>query len=182
MNDDETPEQTPPDSGMWADPGPGFDAEALPESHELEELGEDGQTLGWTPEQVITVLQEMQAPAFNGGVNSLLGVKKVDWHHRQKRLEVVAPAIAREWNKVPFIRSLAGTTDRALIASYLAFEYVGPKSIQVVAERKAIARRLELEAQMAANGQEIPPEPVDDGPDDNEPPHADLSDIPARRR
>ena len=192
-NPDNTPEPGLEQAGtgeFWADPGPGFTPESVPEP-----AGETvGQEVveGWTPEKVVSVLQEIQAPAFNGGVNSLFGVKKVDWHHRQARLEAVAPSIAREWNKIDFVRSLAGETDRAIIASYLALEYVGPRAILIAAERREIARANQL-AQQQQQAQPGMPAPIpehepairDEDPGEmpvENPGQAALADLPPRNR
>ncbi len=196
MSDEPAPD-TPPEIAaaggeFWQDPGPAFDPETapeIPEDSEDQAAGEPGDA-GWTPERVVSVLQEIQAPLFNGVVNWAAGVRDVDWHHRQARLEAVAPAIAREWNKIDVLRSLAGKTDRALIVSYLTFEYLGPRVVLTMAERKQIERQRREQAardQAAQNtglytGPVPAPAPAmdPDSPEQPEPPS--LADIPPRRR
>lgn len=175
------PESVPVE--FWSDTGPGFTPESSPEPPENSPaVAEDP---GWTPERVVSVLQEIQAPLFNGVINTAAGVRNVDWHHRQARLEAVAPAIAREWNKVEFLRGLAGETDRAIIASYLAFEYVTPRVIQTMAERKEIARQQQQATQQQTQAAPPAARPVDLEADIEpgiNPDHAALNDLPARRR
>lgn len=137
---------------FWQDPGPGFSAESSPEAPTAEQVGEDGQEIGWTGESVSLFLSELQAPAFNAMLNPVLGVgvDSVDWSHRKSRLDVIAPAIAREWNKIPEVRALAGQTDRGIILSYLLLEYFGPRTFEVVQERKVRAAAAEAAAEQAA--------------------------------
>ncbi len=147
--------------GFWQDTGPEFSPESSPDAPELEAVGEDGQELGWTPESVTEFLRGIQAPAFNSMLNPLLGVQEVDWTHREKRLAQVAPAIAREWNKIPEVKALAGHTDRGLILAYLLLEYLGPRAFQVVQERRERAEQAEQEAaapDVAATSSGIIPE------------------------
>jgi hypothetical protein len=147
-------------SEFWEDSGPSFDPEASPDAPEPEQLTEDGQEVGWTPEGVATFLRELQAPAFNSLLNPLLGVSEVDWDHRESRLRAVAPSIAREWNKIPQIRQLAGATDRGIILNYMLVEYLGPRSFAVIGERKELARlRAEQQAIEEAEAAAAAPRP-----------------------
>lgn len=164
---------------MWEDAGPEFNAESAPEAPEPDAplAGED---IGWTPEGVIGFLEGIQAPAFNAMLNPLLGVELVDWSHRRSRLEAVAPAIAREWNRIPEVKALAGHTDRGIILSYLLLEYLGPRAFEVVQERKARAQEeeqeyLEHEDPMGFT----PPAVVPDQPNDAGP---RVTGLPVRRR
>lgn len=136
---------------FFQDAGPAFDPDAIPEPTDPEPEGED---IGWTPDGVASFLRDVQAPAFNSLLNPLLGVSETDWSHREKRLQQVAPAIAREWNRIPHIRALAGQTDRAIILSYFLLEYFPPRAFDVIEERKqrraeAIAAQQEAEPQGA---------------------------------
>lgn len=177
-------------SEFWQDPGPAFNPETAPEIPDGVEDQAPGEPaeVGWTAERVVSVLQEIQAPVFNGVVNWAAGVRDVDWHHRQARLEAIAPAIAREWNKIDVLRSLAGKTDRALIVSYLTFEYLGPRVVLTMAERKQIERQRREQAARAQAAQNaglytgpVPAPAVEpDSPEQPEPPP--LADIPPRRR
>lgn len=171
--------------GFWSDTGPGFDPESSPEAPTPEELTEDGQELGWTAESVTEFLGGVQAPAFNNLLNPLLGVSGVDWTHREARLKVVAPAIAREWNKIPQVRQLAGATDRTLILSYLLLEYLGPRGFQVVSERRELAeeRAAQDAAEQATRAAAPPPSGAfsEPGPEpDDDPPR--VQGLPIRRR
>lgn len=123
-------------SEFWSDAGPAFNPESSPDAPEPEQLLDETEDVGWTPDGVRDFLAGVQAPAFNALLNPLLGVEDVDWAHREARLQQVAPAIAREWNRIPEVRALAGHTDRGLILSYLLLEYLGPRAFQVVKERK----------------------------------------------
>jgi hypothetical protein len=165
---------------FWQDAGPEFNPETAPESPEPEQLTPEGDPLGWTPDGVVEFMEGIQAPAFNALVNPLLGVEDVDWTHRHARLQVVAPAIAREWNKVPMLRSVAGHTDRGLILSYLLLEYLGPRAFEVVAERKERAAAAAEEAEVfEATGVRVVPDPVDDDTNDAGP---RVTGLPPRRR
>lgn len=132
------------DGEFWEDAGPDFTPESAPEAPDPDGpvAGED---IGWTPEGVAEFLRSIQAPAFNAMLNPLLGVEEVDWTHREARLEQVAPAIAREWNKIPHVKALAGQTDRGIILSYLLLEYFGPRAFEIVQERRARADEEEQE-------------------------------------
>lgn len=168
------------ESEFWEDAGPDFTPESAPEAPEPDApiAGED---LGWTPEGVIGFLSEIQAPAFNAMLNPVLGVETVDWSHRQRRLEAVAPAIAREWNKIPEIKALAGHTDRGIILSYVLLEYLGPRAFQVVQERKARAEAEQeyLEHEDPSQPFQAPAPAAADMPNDAGP---RVTGLPVRRR
>lgn len=138
----------------------------------LEPSPEPGEEVGWTPDGVASFLRDVQAPAFNSLLNPLLGVSETDWSHREKRLQQVAPAIAREWNRIPHIKALAGHTDRAVIASYFLLEYFPPRAFDVIEERKQ-RREEEAEAQELDPRVErapAPERPAERGPQTGLPP------------
>lgn len=130
---------------FFEDAGPDFDPDAVPEP-EAEHEGAEDEEIGWTADGVANFFREVQAPAFNSLVNPLLGVTETDWEHREKRLQQVAPAIAREWNRIPHIKAMAAHSDRAVIASYFLLEYFPPRVFDVMEERK---QRRELARQEA---------------------------------
>ena len=149
---------------FWDDAGPAFSPESSPEAPEGDAAGDPDSEPGWTAEAVEEALKSIQVPIFNGMVNWAFGVEDVDWTHREARLKQVAPAIAREWNKIPQMRSLAGETDRAVIAWYMA-EYIFPRAAAIKAERKE-----HREAEEAEQGDYVYDTTARDiDPDDGEP-------------
>lgn len=136
LEQDHEPELTPaPAAGeFFENPGPEWNPDAVPEPEPERDL--DPENIGWTPDGVANVLRDVQAPAFNALLNPLLGVTETDWSHREKRLQQVAPAIAREWNRIPHMKAMAGQTDRAVILSYFLLEYFPPRVFDVMEERK----------------------------------------------
>jgi hypothetical protein len=164
---------------FWEDAGPQFNPESSPETPEPD-VPTPEEDLGWTPEGVSLFLSEIQAPAFNAMLNPLLGVQDVDWTHRERRLAAVAPAIAREWNKIPAVRALAGHTDRGIILSYLLLEYLGPRAFEVVQERKA--RAAEEDQEFLEHEQPMYDGPAAVVPDQPNEAGPRVTGLPARRR
>ena len=173
--------EQPADDELWEDTGPAFTPESAPEAPEPDAPIAGEQDLGWTPDGVCAFLNELQAPAFNAMLNPILGVQSVDWTHRKARLEVVAPAIAREWNKIPEVKALAGHTDRGIILSYLLLEYLGPRAFEIVQERKARAAEEEqfLEHEDPGAVYEAPAGTVHDVPNEA---GSRVTGLPPRRR
>ena len=168
------PEQQPGIDGFFEDAGPVFDPDNPPEfAEEAPERSDD--EIGWTADGVASFLRDVQAPAFNAMLNPLLGVSETDWAHREKRLAQISPAIAREWNRIPHIKALAGHTDRAVILSYFLLEYFPPRAFDVVEERR------QRRAQAAAEAEELGPI-VERGAPERPVDHGRPTGLPPRRR